>query len=467
MFLLVLLLVSCSHASHFYGTVMTYYPKDSFTNGPVTVILRYKSNFHSCISDKWSCTGNCADEMLITNPIKVEEMTSSWCQTETMISQLLPNNSPLTLEFSGGNWIANDDGIESWKAVTYVELRSRSDIGKANTSPQTTILPLLRVPRNCQRNISLLAFDPDGDDVRCRYASSSLSECANCTTPSVLNVSSSCTLSFSSSPNSSQYVVQMVMEDFSRQDITLTQTDGFQEAKNTITPLSKIPIQFAFKVDHAVPSCTEGLYLPRFLSPTPNNRAQFTTPTYQMLEIPIRAEATQTMSIELLVSGPYNVIKKYLGSGNFSLTWTPSVTEVGESHPICFVVQANDSSSVYQSELRCVIVTAEHSPKTTVTGPIAQPPNTRTMIPIPTTTIQPPTTTTTPIITSTTQPPPTTTTTMIYNPVPSSDYYIYSYDKNPATHPNYKSTCTYFNNPTSIPDYNTHVVFPNTALKNN
>ncbi|KAI4787029.1 hypothetical protein KUCAC02_036728 [Chaenocephalus aceratus] len=81
-----------------------------------------------------------------------------------------------------------------WRAVTGVELRNRSDIGQVNTSPQTTILPALRVPSNCRRDFHLLDFDPDGDEVRCRYANSSLSECIDCTTPSVLSLSESCIL---------------------------------------------------------------------------------------------------------------------------------------------------------------------------------------------------------------------------------------------------------------------------------
>lgn len=48
----------------------------------------------------------------------------------------------------------------------------------------------LRIPSNCQRTITLLTFDPDGDEVRCRYASSSSSECNICTPPSVLSLSS-------------------------------------------------------------------------------------------------------------------------------------------------------------------------------------------------------------------------------------------------------------------------------------
>ncbi|MEQ2253286.1 hypothetical protein ILYODFUR_030578, partial [Ilyodon furcidens] len=62
-------------------------------------------------------------------------------------------------------------------------------------------------------------------------------------------------------------------------------------------------------------------------------------------------------STKLLYSGPYNVVKTSWGSGNFSLTWRPSVTEAGQSHPICFVAQANVSGTFYHSDLRCVIVT--------------------------------------------------------------------------------------------------------------
>ncbi|MEQ2159257.1 hypothetical protein GOODEAATRI_020983, partial [Goodea atripinnis] len=105
------------------------------------------------------------------------------------------------------------------------------------------------VPSNCQRNVNLLAFDPDGDEVKCRYTDISLTECVSpCTPPSVLSLSSTCTLSFSttSSSNEGWYVVEMVMEDFPRQAITLTQTDGSKVGKTTSDAISKIPIQFAF-----------------------------------------------------------------------------------------------------------------------------------------------------------------------------------------------------------------------------
>ncbi|XP_005953462.2 uncharacterized protein LOC102294588 [Haplochromis burtoni] len=248
---LVLLMVCGTQASHFLGTVMTYYPKDTFADGSVTVTLRYKLNFHDCIYDTtWSClSGDCGTGTYTLHVVK-QESSGDWCQREGIMTRQVSSNAPFELWLGGGNWISSINNIISLRAVTRVELRYRSDTGKANTSPQTTILPAVGVPSNCQRDFSLLMFDPDGDEVKCRYGNSALSECNPCTPPSVLSLSSSsCTLSFSptSSSNEGSYVVQLVMEDFPRQTITLTQTNGTQTTITTNDAISKIPIQFALK----------------------------------------------------------------------------------------------------------------------------------------------------------------------------------------------------------------------------
>ncbi|XP_034425261.1 uncharacterized protein LOC117752177 [Hippoglossus hippoglossus] len=256
---------------------------------------------------------------------------------------------------------------EIWRAVTLVDLRNRSDTSRANASPQTTVLPIVRVPSNCQRDFNLLAFDPDGDEVRCRYGNRSLFECNPCTPASVLSLSPSCTLSFNAtnSSNVGPYTVQLVMEDFPRQTISLNQSNGVQTTITTNNAMSKIPVQFVLQVDPAVPSCTEGLYLPMFLPPTPANRARLYTPVNQTLDINIKAAATFSTVFELLFSGPHNVNQTSSGPGQFTLSWTPSQSEAGESQPICFIVQALSNSTKYHSELRCVIVTVGNDPSPT------------------------------------------------------------------------------------------------------
>ncbi|XP_042258157.1 mucin-17-like [Thunnus maccoyii] len=400
--LLLLLLVCSSQASHFYGTVMTYYPTNTHADGSVMV----KLSLHACTNSTLQCFfWNCRNESLVLST--VDEGSNVWCLTEEISILVVPSNPPLLLPLAGFSWISNiKNNIVSWRAVALVELRNRSDTGQANISPQTTILPVVRVPSNCQRDFNLLAFDPDGDEVKCRYGNdtNTLQECNPCTPPSVLNLSSSCTLSFSptNSSNEGAYAVQLMMEDFPRQTINLTLIDGSQEVKTTNDAISKIPVQFVLRVDPAVPSCTEGLYLPKFLPPTPANRAQLYTSVNQTLEISIHAEANNSTISELLFSGPYNINETTLGTGRFILRWTPSESENGESHPVCFVVQAELNSTTYQSEFRCVIVTVGNA---TTIPTISTPTTPSTITPQNLTTFSWTTTpqTTTPNDTSTTQ----------------------------------------------------------------
>lgn len=59
----------------------------------------------------------------------------------------------------------------------------------------------------------------------------------------------SCLLSFSPINRSNQgpYAIQLVMEDFPRQAITLTQTNGAQTTITTNVSLSRLPVQFVLK----------------------------------------------------------------------------------------------------------------------------------------------------------------------------------------------------------------------------
>lgn len=74
-------------------------------------------------------------------------------------------------------------------------------------------------------------------------------------TENILSLSSvsaflqSCALAFSptSSSDEGSYAVQLMMEDFAAQTITVTAGNGVQEVKNPGEVFSKIPVQFVFK----------------------------------------------------------------------------------------------------------------------------------------------------------------------------------------------------------------------------
>ncbi|XP_017292313.1 mucin-5AC [Kryptolebias marmoratus] len=433
--LLLLLVVSGTQAA-FHGLVRTTVVKE-IQGGGYEVLSHEKLSYSSCEESSFQIYQPANDYFI------VDESSGEWCQKEYTLRE----NTTLFSSSAWadtGNWVQNINNITVGRRVLYYEGRNRSDIGRPNSAPQTTIIPAVRVPSNCQTDINLLNFDADGDNVECRYANGS--ECASCTPPSVLSVLSSCTLSFASTNVGTEgsYVVQMIMEDFPRQTITLTDSAGVQTIKTTSDFISKTPVQFVLKVVPAVPSCTKGVYLPAFQAPTPNNRAQFFAAVNQTLEIPIRAAATHSVITKLLFSGPHSVARTTSGVGNFTLTWTPSDSDDGRSHAICFIAQANVSSSVYHSDLRCLVVTVGNTPQTTVVAlttpsfiataappaiiapttnppPLAtnpQPTNTTTTTVPPTTTPQPPTTTTAApiaIIAPTTNPPP-----LATNPQPTN-----------------------------------------------
>ncbi|XP_028998187.1 uncharacterized protein LOC114850675 [Betta splendens] len=365
LFLLLLMLATCDSQYNlltvpFKGAVMTYYPKNTTTTD-FMVNVRYTVYYELCTNLGWQClSGDCGGENTVVYTVKSSDI-EGWCQTEGVSTRQIPSNAPFQLWFNGSDWTSNANGIVRSKAVTLVELRTRSDTGKANTSPQTTILADLRVPSNCERVYSLLAFDPDGDDVKCRPGNASLSECDTCTLPLGL-VLDNCTFSLMNSSvleGSLKYVIQLVMEDFPRQTITLTQSDGSRATLTTSDAISKIPVQFLLQLDPPAPSCTEGLYIPQFLPPTPTHGALFIT---RYLQIDITVQANLSTISDLVVSGPHNVIVTLSGPGQFTLSWSPIQDEDGESHSICFVAEATLNSVVYQSVLRCVIAIVDLTP---------------------------------------------------------------------------------------------------------
>ncbi|XP_012990122.2 uncharacterized protein LOC105029980 [Esox lucius] len=383
---LMLLLVSSSWASYFHGGTMTFKLRGTNPDGTYRVELRYKTGFHSCPDSDpftWTCaSGDCGNQTSLVVQT-VDEQTSGdyiWCQKEGVMTQSVSNKTnTFDLNYIGGNWIFNHNSVVGWRLLTHVDLGVRSDTGKANRSPQTTVIPLMRVPVNCQRDFQFLNFDPDGDEVRCRYAEAP-EECVTLSNLSLDFTLVSCTLSFSSISNTTgTYVVQMVMEDFPIQSISLFYNDGTQSNRTSGDTLSKLPVHFAIRVDPAVPSCTEGDYLPMFLSPTPDQGAVLLASTDQPLEITVRAQATQSTATELLVSGPQRITKNAPSPGLYLLRWMPFEEDEGGSYPVCFIAQSVNGSSLYQSELRCVIISVGNQSAVTTTAhsTITLPPTTQ------------------------------------------------------------------------------------------
>ncbi|KAK2869746.1 hypothetical protein Q8A67_024138 [Cirrhinus molitorella] len=340
----------------YFGSLLTYNPRKN-PDGSYLVDIRFKETHSFCdMHNYWTCTTGvepyCSDKTAARGLVDSNSYGGSWCQIETVMKITVSDDTPFTLEKNRCCWINGGSIL----FVTNIGLEERSDTSKPNRSPVVTTLPSLRVPQNCARNYNLLSFDPDHDQVRCRYGNASANECGNCKQHAEFTLDqSTCTLSFAN-PQTGIYVFELVMEDYPTKSITLNNSIGVTSDIDEASPLSKIPIQFTLKVEDPAPSCTEGEYIPRFIHPTPHHGEHLKARVNQELEIRVKVTATYSSQMDFLFSGPLNSKKEIISSGEYVINWTPNSEEYGQHFPICFI-----------SEMRCVIVVVEpEGPKTQV-----------------------------------------------------------------------------------------------------
>ncbi|XP_071058842.1 uncharacterized protein [Pseudochaenichthys georgianus] len=382
--LLLLQLVSLASASHHYGETVSYSYKGRNPDGSFRVDFRNRVMHDGChySHDQTCSTGNCG---LVTNQQRsitdrstnAPQSNRQWCETETVQQRKVPTDKPFEMRASSCCWIRTRNGVSGWRFQTQVDLGSRSDTGKPNRSPDIAILPFLRVPQNCPRTYKLMSFDPDGDTVRCRYGDIRNIECSGCNQPSgfVLD-QGSCSLHYRNAiANPSVFGFELVVEDFPQRPISLSYTDGTQSYKaplipmrhkrasfqtyppttsaqiatpalNTTTdnrhlhgttPLSKLPLQFSFLVDPPAPSCVDGLYLPKFVHPTPEDGQHINAEVNKEVEIRVRAQASHATLHDIIISGPLNITKHRSTRGDFVIRWTPGPDDVGD-HFFLFII---------------------------------------------------------------------------------------------------------------------------------
>uniref|UniRef100_A0A673A4L7 Uncharacterized LOC115439269 n=1 Tax=Sphaeramia orbicularis TaxID=375764 RepID=A0A673A4L7_9TELE len=135
---------------------------------------------------------------------------------------------------------------------------------------------------------------------------------------------------------------------------------------SSIAPLSKLPLQFTIYVDsHYAPSCVDGDYFPIFLAPTPRNGVNLPAWINQTLEVKVISTARYTTIYNLIVTGPKGISKVKTSTDEYTIKWTPTLDEVDDHFPICFVSEARDRyHRIYHSEPRCVTVDVGHQEAT-------------------------------------------------------------------------------------------------------
>ena len=80
--------------------------------------------------------------------------------------------------YASSNWIPLIVGGRSWEVRVKGNLTRRADNSRVNTSPVTSVTPIVRLRHGCSHRIVIPNQDADQDIVRCRWAEAAQSECA-------------------------------------------------------------------------------------------------------------------------------------------------------------------------------------------------------------------------------------------------------------------------------------------------
>ncbi|XP_051778583.1 uncharacterized protein LOC127526663 [Erpetoichthys calabaricus] len=346
--LLVSLSILSAESQNLLGETMTFFNKGRNPNSTFQVEFQYKATYF--YSDGLSTFKYCYNEDCYQMGTELlNEISDSESEVSlylfggsTVINAL--SDKPFDVSFSGCCWF-NYDPTSKLQFMTHVDLGVRSDTGLPNRPPITGSNLIVSFPNSCPTPIKLPVFDPDGDRVRCRFGQSSNNECYTCSQISGITLNEiTCELTISNSMVWSS-VLELVIEDFPQQDITLTYSDGSSVSKGnspTDEPLSKIPFQGFYNIIY-YPSCNLGDYIPLFLDSTPLNEERKTAFVGSQFEFNITAYASLATVSEIVVTGPLNLNKSFqfdtmTRTGSATVMWTPSENDVGNYIPFFFTV---------------------------------------------------------------------------------------------------------------------------------
>ncbi|KAA8579344.1 hypothetical protein FQN60_010704 [Etheostoma spectabile] len=331
----------------FHGDSISLMPAKNNADGTFKVTFYHRQNGRSNCEDQSCfkcesgvCTGLEESRVLQTDQDNTGQ--HRWCQSE--------RHTTATIRTNKTSFSLIDCSKANWTVQAELDLGRRSDSQSLNGCPITTTVSWLRSPQNCFSELPLLAYDPDGDHVRCRFAKKSPAP-ANFTMDET-----TCTLTSKGQVAIGVHVFELVLEDFSRKNLTLTYADGtsaFREASDTNSPpLCTVNLQFSLEILPPIPNCEAGHVRPVFLSRTPSHGDVLHATVGQPFQLYAQAQAHRTSIHDFQVSGPQNMSKVFkddeFGKAEVSLSWTPQPSDLYRSVPVCFTAETNE-----RHEVRC------------------------------------------------------------------------------------------------------------------
>ncbi|XP_052678613.1 integrin beta-like protein A [Crassostrea angulata] len=362
-------------ATHFRGGTISWKPIGNgtevgfsfklgwaYNRGPGCTAERIGQFIDELIPYNWKCTDGCSTPRNIANTSYIctgASESENWEQGENTFTYTFPGIGPYTVELTGRDWMNMSYGSPGkWSIGTVVNLSTRNDTNKPNISPITTGKPIYVAQYGCYNEISIPVVDPDGDEVRCRWANGTecMSMCEGL--PYATIDYDNCTIRFMANHTSNgTFAVAVTVEDYPKSNISI---DG--SIHLTTSPLSTITLQFIVETP-VLPAvnCTDK---PRFVRPTLVEGTILHTDILKDVNISFFASSNRGISnIDLTVPAgmDYTPVQSnlYINYSFVHSSWIPQQNQVG-FHLVYAIAKDNAGKT---SESRCItIVVKDISP---------------------------------------------------------------------------------------------------------
>ncbi|KAM9765033.1 uncharacterized protein ACNS7B_022243 [Menidia menidia] len=414
--LLLLLLVASSEAQSYkhVAASLAFRPIGKSPDGKYQVELRYRPTGVDNHENSFACLWTDCGSNVVKNSRTVahDSYNLTWHSFEVLAVLQLSSDFLFEMKFpnyynnhySMGYWVPTAKGTLRWGTRTSLDLGTRSDTGESNRPPITSTVPIIRVTRNCPRTFRIPTFDPDGDRVMCSvetYPYARYRSCSLCgLDPAFTLNGTSCTLTYRNSSIPGNHPVEILMEDYPRQEIHVTYSDGSYTTKrplrgNRHKRYAPLGYSAAYPTTTATPTTTA--------YPTTTPVAPTTT----------TAAPTTTTAAPTTTTAAPTTTTAYPTTTTTAPTTTTASPTTTTAAPTTTTV-APTTTTVVPTTTTAAPTTTTVAPTTTTAAPTTTTAAQTTTTAAPTTTTAAPTTTTTAYPTTTTYPTttayPTTTT---------------------------------------------------------
>jgi hypothetical protein len=259
-FVLLNFIFSICQAAHFFGGSMSWRFKSFNGTNSSLVTIQFKQTY-SWLYANQPCQVNTGTNANLTclvgcSTSSTDILIDGFCigsdqglnvtRSENVAELNFPLGSSIVLAYQSNAWasLVSYSGGGGWSLISYLNLIVRNDTGRINSSPFSSMPPIVTVPTKLKQTIRIPLFDSDGDFVRCRWAIKNMSiestivdecsaVCRNLPESQLISSQNNCSLSILLN-TTGYFVVALQLEDFSSSN-----PNG--------SVLSSVPLQFLIR----------------------------------------------------------------------------------------------------------------------------------------------------------------------------------------------------------------------------